>query len=75
MNYIINGQALSREHNFCARYEELIEAYCIELGRVPGRVLTVTWVKPDGCCGTITPGQELIITDGTRINVADTSSA
>lgn len=58
-------------HTFILRYDELIEG----LGYAPGRVLSVTWSKPDGHCGTTAPGQEIRVTDGTIINVADTSSA
>lgn len=71
MKYTLNGEQLAREHNFCFRYEEILE----QLGYGPSRVLTVTWKKPDGRSGEITRGQDIMVTDGTHISVADTSGA
>ena len=71
MNYTVNGEKRSREHNFETTYEELLES----IGKNPARILTITWAKPDSRCGTIAPGQSLVVTDGTHISIADTSSA
>jgi hypothetical protein len=71
MKYTLNGEQLSRQHNFCFRYEEILE----QLDYAPSRVLTVTWKKPDGRCGEITRGQDIVVTDGTHIYVADTGNA
>ncbi len=71
MNYTVNGEKWTREHNFCFRYEEIVES----VGYAPSRVLTVVWTKPDGRSGTVLPGREVMVTDGTIINVADTSKA
>jgi hypothetical protein len=70
MEYVVNGKKRSREQNFCIRYEEIRE----EFGGGKG-LLTVTWSKPDGRSGTIGPGQDLMVTDGTQISTGRTGAA
>ncbi len=52
-------------------YADLME----RLGMKRDRVMSVVYHKPGGPNGCILPGQTLVITDGTIINAADTSSA
>jgi len=71
MTFTINGEQLSRSGNFETTYSELAE----RVGESSASALTITWAKADGRSGSILPGQSLVVTDGTRINVAAASSA
>lgn len=71
MKYIVNGEERTREHNFITSYAELLES----IGESHDRILSITWAKQDSRCGSVMPGQTLVVTDGTIINIADTSKA
>lgn len=71
IRFTINGVESAQEHPFEISYADIME----RLGHKPDRVLSVVYHKPDGRGGSILPGETLVITDGTIINAADTSSA
>jgi len=68
--YYVNGAVRYSARPFELTYGEVLEM----AGEDPNRVLTVIWHNPVGR-GTLPPGKSMVITDGTIINVADTSNA
>lgn len=71
VTYTINGKPYAHPHSFYLHYEMLLKL----LGYAPDRVLTVTWAKAGGTGGELTTRKSFLVTDGTHINVADTSNA
>lgn len=45
------------------------------IGLEADRLWTITVHYPEGKGLTLTPGKSVVVTDGTRFNIADTSSA
>lgn len=68
MNIIVNG----REVEVVLSYEEVVA----RAGKDPTRIYTIVWRSAHGhFSGTLTPGESVVVYEGTIFSVSDTSSA
>lgn len=82
INIIFNGKNRA-ETERTATYVDLVRMYqrelhvqpLVDMATHPGYVLTITYMKPNGEEGSIVKGGTLELTEGTIINVSNTSAA